>query len=136
MTKSHTRAYTEYCALAHATSELLWIESLLKELNIPYQVPTLLRDTISVVMISHNSVLHARTKHVELNIHFVREQVTTNKLLIQHIPSTLQIADAITKPLSHTIFQAFKDKLKVSPYSNYDLEGDIRYIRISKYNLI
>lgn len=63
----------EYRGLAHATSELLWLESLLSELQVPLQPPTLLCDNLSVVMLSHNPVLHAHTEHIELDIHFVRE---------------------------------------------------------------
>lgn len=105
----------EYRSLPHITYELLWIESLLAEFHVQFQVPTLLYDNISVMMVSYNSIIHARTKHIELDIHFVRQRVATNKLLIEHIPGTMQIADALIKPLSHTSFQDFKVKLRVAP---------------------
>lgn len=76
---------------------------------------TLLCDNISAVMVPHDPVLHARTEHIELDIHFARERVTARKLCIQHVPGTTQIADALTKPLSHAGFQEFKNKLKVVP---------------------
>lgn len=61
----------EYMTLAHTTSELLWSESLFAELHILYSDPTLFYDNLSDVMSSHNLVLHARTKHIELDIHSV-----------------------------------------------------------------
>lgn len=47
----------EYRALAHTTSEVLWLYSLLAELHIPYLVPALLCDNLSVIMLSHNPIL-------------------------------------------------------------------------------
>lgn len=66
----------------HTTTELLWIEPLLVEFNVKLDTQTLLCDNISAVMVSHNPVLHARTKYIELDIHFVREKVVANKLVI------------------------------------------------------
>lgn len=72
-------------------------------------------DNISAVMVAHNLILHARIKHIELDIHFVCKKVDVNKLVIQHIHGSLQVADALTKPLSHTIFHDSKSKLKLVP---------------------
>lgn len=51
-------------------------------------------------MVSHNLVLHERTKHVELDIHFVHKIVTSNKLNFHHIPGTTQVVGTLIKPLS------------------------------------
>lgn len=76
----------EYHMLAHTTIELLWLQSLLSELKVVHYVLTLLCDSISAVMLAHNPILHARTNHIELDIHFVHEKVVTNQLQIQHVP--------------------------------------------------
>lgn len=68
--------------MANAIADLLWVQSLLAELHITTQSPILLCDNHSALALSHNYVLHARTKHLELDIHFVREKVSTKKLLI------------------------------------------------------
>ncbi|MCI12906.1 retrovirus-related Pol polyprotein from transposon TNT 1-94, partial [Trifolium medium] len=79
-------AKVKYRALAHTTSELMWIQSLLLDLHIPIHTPVLLCDNVSAVLISHNPVLHARTKDLELDIHFVREKVVAKTLNVQHVP--------------------------------------------------
>ncbi|CAJ2673651.1 unnamed protein product [Trifolium pratense] len=110
---ARSSAEAEYRALAHTTSEIMWIQSLLMDLRIPIHTPALLCDNVSAVLIAHNPVLHARTKHLELDIHFVREKVVTKNLTIQHVPGTDQTADALTKPLPTSRFLALRDKLKV-----------------------
>ncbi|PNX77666.1 putative copia-type protein, partial [Trifolium pratense] len=105
------KCQSEYRALAHTTSELMWIQSLLLDLKIPIHTPALLCDNVSAVLIAHYPVLHACTKHLELDIHFVREKVVAKALHIQHVPGSDQIA--LTKPLPTSRFLALRDKLKV-----------------------
>lgn len=62
---------------------------------------------------SHYPVLHARTKHTELDIHFVCERVISKLLKIQHIPSSIQLANPLTKSLGTSVFQELHIKLKV-----------------------
>lgn len=66
---------TEYRSMALATTEILWIESLLSELQVPFTKPVLYCDNLSAVSLTHNPVLHSRTKHMELDVHFLREKL-------------------------------------------------------------
>lgn len=111
MAKSTAKA--EYKSMAHATSEILWIQSLLNELHIPFSKPCLYSDNQSAIALAHNPVLHSRTKHLELDIHFVREKVVANALEVTHVPATAQVADALTKPLSSSLFLNSRAKLNV-----------------------
>lgn len=95
--RSSTKA--EYRALAHITYELIWLESLLQELTVAFLSPTLLCDDFSAILLSHNPIIHARTKYIELDIHFVCGRVISKKLQIQHVSCSLQLADALTKPI-------------------------------------
>lgn len=99
--------------MAHVTSELLWIQSLLSELQVPFSKPCLFLDNLSAVALSHNPVLHSRTKHLELDIHFVREKVVGNALIVTHVPASQQVADALTKPLLSSLFLSTRSKLDV-----------------------
>jgi hypothetical protein len=99
--------------MANTTAELMWIQSLLQELQVPYHTPTLLCDNLSAVSLAHNPILHARTKHIELDIHFVREKVLAKHLNVLHVPASDQLADPLTKPLSLSSFASIRTKLKV-----------------------
>jgi hypothetical protein len=54
-----------------------------------------------------NPVHHKRTKHIELNIHFVRERVQVGELRVLHVPTGEQYADVLTKDLPTSTFEAF-----------------------------
>ncbi|MCH82167.1 retrovirus-related Pol polyprotein from transposon TNT 1-94, partial [Trifolium medium] len=111
--RSSTEA--EYRSMANTTAELLWIQSLLQELQVPFHTPTLLCDNISAVSLAHNPILHSRTKHIELDIHFVREKVLSKHLNVLHVPASDQLVDPLTKPLSPSNYAAIRVKLKVFP---------------------
>lgn len=68
-------------------------------------------------MLSHNLILHIKTKHINFDIHFVRERVVKRKINIQHVSvSGLdQIVYALTKFLSNVNFQDLRTKLKIVP---------------------
>ena len=71
-------------------------------------------DNSSAVQMAHNPVLHAKTKHMELDLFFVREKVLSKKLIVQHIPGYDQWADLLTKPLWSARFSFLSSKLNVS----------------------
>jgi hypothetical protein len=86
--------------VANTTTELLWIRALFQELGIKHSsTPTLRCDNIGATYMSVNPVFHARTKHVEIDFHFVKDRVADKSLVVRFVPSLDQIADALTKPL-------------------------------------
>ena len=93
----------------------MWIQTLLKELNIPSpRAAKLWCDNIGAKYLSANPIFHARTKHIEVDYHFVRERVLEKLLEIDYIPSGDQVADGFTKALSVRLLENFKANLNLS----------------------
>jgi hypothetical protein len=59
-------------------------------------------------------VQHQRTKHVEIDLYFVREKVTLGHVRVLHVPTTSQYADVFTKGLHTSLFQEFRSSLTIS----------------------
>ncbi|XP_071681644.1 uncharacterized protein [Lolium perenne] len=113
-TVSRSSTESEYKALANATAELIWVQSLLQELGVPQARPPILWcDSIGATYLSSNPVFHARTKHIEVDHHFVRERVAQKLLHIKFISSKDQLADIFTKPLPLPQFSACRRNLSL-----------------------
>lgn len=113
-TVSRSSAEAEYRSLVIAVAELMWIQSLLRELRVQLpNKPVLFCDNLSAVLLSHNPVLHARTKHMEIDIFFAREKLLKGDIAAAHLPSALQIADVFTKPLANTQLSLIRSKLNL-----------------------
>ncbi|KAA0059709.1 putative mitochondrial protein [Cucumis melo var. makuwa] len=111
-TVSHSSTEAEYCSLATTTVDLYWIRQLLCDLHVPLKTsPTLWCDNVSAISLAHNPVFHARTKHIEIDYHFVREKVVRKDISICYIFSNNQLADILTKPLLSPTFLHLRDKL-------------------------
>lgn len=123
VSRSSTEA--EYRALALVVAELLWVQALFRELCLPQpsSPPIVFCDNMSTVMLSANPILHSRTKHLELDLFFVREKVQQGSIHVTHISSKDQIADILTKPLPKSQFLFLRSKLNVQS-SPLSLRGD------------
>jgi hypothetical protein len=107
-------AEAEYVALAAATQEALWLRSLLGELGFAQEKPTLvLQDNQSAMAIAKNPEMHARTKHIDIRHHFVRDCVENKQIYLEFCPSEKMVADILTKPLTKAVFQELREQLGV-----------------------
>ena len=113
-TISRSSAEVEYRAVAHAVAECCWLRQLLQELHIPLSKATLVYcDNVSAVYMTVNPVHHRRTKHIKIDIHFVREKVALGQVRVLHVPSSHQFADIMTKGLPVQLFTDFRSSLGV-----------------------
>ncbi|KAK9048015.1 hypothetical protein SSX86_033024 [Deinandra increscens subsp. villosa] len=115
-TISRSSAEAEYRGVANVVAELCWIRNLLLELRRPLTRASIVYcDNISAIYLSGNPVQHQRTKHIELDIHFVHEQVQRGLVRVLHVPSRFQIADIFTKGLPRILFEDFRSSLSIRP---------------------
>jgi histone deacetylase 1/2 len=80
-TVSRSSTEAEYKSLANATAEIIWIQSVLGEIGVEQpRTACLWCDNLGATYLSANPVFHARTKHIEVDFHFVRERVSNKQL--------------------------------------------------------
>lgn len=124
--KSSTEA--EYRALAMVTAELYWLRMLLQHLHICIStVPTIWCDNNGAIALASNPIFHARTKHIEVDFHFIREKVANRDVSLRFLPSLDQPADVFTKGLSSARFALLRSKLLVLPLP-IRLRGNVKPI--------
>ena len=110
--RSSTEA--EYRALANTTSELLWLRWLLKDLGVSTSFATpLYCDNQSAIHITHNDVFHERTKHIEIDCHFIRYHLVHGALKLISVSSKDQLADIFTKSHPKRRLHTLVDNLKL-----------------------
>ncbi|GJZ14279.1 ribonuclease H-like domain-containing protein [Tanacetum coccineum] len=115
VTLSRSSVEVEYRGVANVVAETAWIRNLLRELHAPLFTATLVYcDNVSAVYFSTNLVQHhQRTKHIEIDIHFVHDYVASGQVLVLHVPSRFQYADVFTKRLPTALFLDFRSSLNV-----------------------
>ena len=130
-TVSRSSTEAEYRSLTDAASEILWLSSVFRELGIPLpNTPELYCDNLSVVYLTANPAFHARTKHFDIDYHFVKERVALKALVVKHIPGHDNIADIFTKSLLYEAFSRLRSKLGVSLPPTPSLRGSINTIQV------
>ena len=114
LARSNTEA--EYRALATAATGLVWVQNLLTDIGISlHPQPSILwSDNFSAQALAKNPVYHARTKHIELDVHFIRNLISDHKLEVRYIPTAEQPADLLTKALSSDRCQFLCHKLTMA----------------------
>jgi hypothetical protein len=111
---TRSSAEAEYRAVANGVAEACWLRQLLVELYNPLSRATLVYcDNISTVYLCTNPVQHQRTKHVEIDLHFVRERVAIGDVCVLHAPTTSQFADIFAKGLPSSVLSEFRSSLNI-----------------------
>ncbi|GKE50151.1 hypothetical protein Tco_1481409 [Tanacetum coccineum] len=113
-TVSRSSAEAEYRSMATTSCELTWLKSLLISLGVHGSRPMrLFCDNTSSIHIASNPVFHDRTKHIEVDCHYVREQIQDGNIVTSHVSTNEQPADILTKALGKRPFQYLFRKLGV-----------------------
>ncbi|RVW43917.1 Retrovirus-related Pol polyprotein from transposon RE1 [Vitis vinifera] len=97
---ARSSAEAEYRAMALATCELIWLRHLLQELRFGKdEQMKLICDNQAALHIASNPVFHERTKHIEVDCHFIREKIASGCVATSFVNSNDQLADIFTKSL-------------------------------------
>jgi hypothetical protein len=116
----------EYMAASHATREAIWLRRFLDELGFQQTAPTLIySDNQGCIAMSKNPVHHQRTKHIDIQHHFVRDEVNNNTVTFKYLPTNEMPADVFTKAISKDAHERHCKKLGLSKDENTSPSGSI-----------
>ena len=105
VSRSSTEA--EYRAMANDVCELLWLQQILSELYLPINLPIkLYYDNKAAISIAHNPIQYDRTKHVEVDLHFIKEKLEAGVICMSFVPTSQETATYLPKDCS-LIFSIF-----------------------------
>jgi len=100
--------------MALGVCELLWIKNVLSGLGFKQnETMSLYYDNTSAIAIAHNPVQHDRTKHVEIDRHFIEEKLEDGIIFFPFVRSELQLVDVLTKGVSSKVFNESLFKLRM-----------------------
>src|SRR5258708_21854380 len=107
---SSTKA--EYMTMTHSRKEVVFLNHLFNDLEIPIQLPiSLLVDNQSVITLVENPIFHAHSKHIEVCHHWMHEKTGDGTIQLEYVPMADQVADIFTKLLNSEKFQKFHNAL-------------------------
>jgi hypothetical protein len=105
----------EYIAMKEAIREAIYLANLFNYLNdrlgLGYtpSKPTILVDNKAAIKLAENPEFHKRTKHIDIQYHYIRDQVKQKRVDVQYVPTKLQLADFLTKNVRREIFKDLKN---------------------------
>ena len=109
---ARSSAEVEFRSMALGLCELLWLRIVLDDLKIKIQgTIDIFCDNQSTINIAHNPVQHDRTKHIEIDRHFIKEKLDGGLIRIPYVLSENQVADVLTKGLAPRRFEVLISKL-------------------------
>uniref|UniRef100_A0A2N9GRZ0 CCHC-type domain-containing protein n=1 Tax=Fagus sylvatica TaxID=28930 RepID=A0A2N9GRZ0_FAGSY len=104
----------EYMAVAEAAKEALWLKGLVKELGLNQGRVQMHCDSQSAIYLAKNQVYHARTKHIDVRFHKIRELIVTGDIVLEKVHTSENAADMLTKPVTTAKFKHCLDLVNVS----------------------
>ena len=108
-----------------ATCEIAWLRKLLQDLGHDVSgAVTLYCDNMSRIQLANNLVFHARTKHIEVHYHYVRDKVLASDIDLVYVSTQEQVADIFTKSLGAEKLQSFRSAMGVQDFG-LSLRGSV-----------
>jgi Reverse transcriptase (RNA-dependent DNA polymerase) len=104
----------EYIALKEAIREGIYLANIFNYINnnlhlgYPNSIPTILVDNKAAIKLAYNPEYHKRSKHIDIQYHYIRDQIKQNKVNVYHVPTKRQLADILTKNIKTSIYENLK----------------------------
>jgi hypothetical protein len=111
-------AEAEYVTAGICCAQLIWMRQTLKDYGYTMNHIPLLCDNKSAIKISYNPCKHCRTKHIDIQHHFLRDHVIKGDIVISHIGTNDQLVDIFTKPLDEKRFCELRSELNIIDSEN------------------
>ena len=107
----------EYVAVATVACQVVWLHWLLGELTgVEAHPPALMVDNQPAIALAKNLVLHDRSKHIDVKIHFLRDYGDGGQIVIEFVETARQLADVLTKPLGRLRLTELKEMIGIEGY--------------------
>ena len=90
----------EYMEDNHASKEAVWLKRLCSGIGLVQQEMRLYCDSKSAIFLEKNPNYHSKTKHIDVQYHFVRDMVEEKKVLLEKVDTLKNVADSLTKFVS------------------------------------
>ena len=111
---SFSTTKSEYVTVTHTAKEAIWIRMFLGDILRPLTKPMVLYcDNQSAIAVTKNDQYHARTKHIDIRYHFIRESISREIIEIRYCPTENMVADIFTKALPVKTFEHLRTLLGV-----------------------
>jgi hypothetical protein len=111
-------AEAKYIAAGSCCAQILWMKTTLNDFGIKFKNVPLLCDNESAIKLTNNLVQHARTTHIDVCHHFIRDHQQKGDICIESVDTEDQLADIFTKPLDEKRFYKLRNELNILNFSN------------------
>ena len=106
---SHSTTEAEYIAATEAGKEMVWLKQFLQELGLHQKEYVVYCDSQSAIDLSKNTVYHARTKHIKVRYHWIREKIEDRSMQVMKIPTSENPSNMLTKVVLRDKFELCKE---------------------------
>jgi hypothetical protein len=111
---SRSSAEAEYRTMANGVAEACWLWQLLQELHAPLMKSIIIYcDNVSTIYLSTNPIQHQRTKHIEIDLHFMLKRVVIGDVRVLHVSTISQFTEIFTNGLPTSVFSEFWSSLNI-----------------------
>jgi hypothetical protein len=104
----------EYVVMSRCAQQMVWMQSWLDEVKIPHTLPGLIKgDNRRAITLTKNTRDHRKVKHIDIRHHYLRDLVRSEAIRFEHVSSTDNLADFLTKPLPRDYHHRILDALNI-----------------------